>query len=275
VLNNLQWAQEAGFSNIQVDLIYGLDPAVRSRAVKDEVLRLVDAGATGISAYALTIEARTLFAAQSALVHEDSARREYDEILETCTSLGLRQFETSNFAFSAPLHNQVYWYGKPYLGLGTGAHGLLPPTPQWPYGRRYKVGQPLKTLAPGNDDFSALKAGFGSAETEPLFEMIFEPPRTRKDFVVETLFTRLRTEEGLPLQWFEDVLNLADPLTILRSNAKISRAFAEGHLVGDTHLRFAPQGKVLGDAWVVDLLGVLEEKGFLHDGTTSHAHDSR
>ncbi|WP_369677499.1 radical SAM protein, partial [Klebsiella pneumoniae] len=48
VLRNLGWARDAGISQVQVDLIYGLKAGIRSVLLEDEVRTLVAAGATGI-----------------------------------------------------------------------------------------------------------------------------------------------------------------------------------------------------------------------------------
>ena len=80
ILNNIKWAKNAGFKNIQVDLIYGLKNGVRTISVKDEIESLYEAGSSGISAYALTIEKRTLFA-KTDFANDDIAVQEYYEIL--------------------------------------------------------------------------------------------------------------------------------------------------------------------------------------------------
>ena len=131
-------ASEAGFSAITVDLIYGVPTA---RSWKDDVARAVALPVQHLSAYALTVEPQTVLGSRVAKEQEEEAPdertvAEYRLLCDTMAQHGWIHYETSNWA--APradveggwraLHNSAYWSGAPYLGLGPGAHGFLPPT---------------------------------------------------------------------------------------------------------------------------------------------------
>ena len=130
-------ASEAGFSAITVDLIYGVPTA---RVWKDDVARALALPVQHLSAYALTVEPQTVLGNRVAKGQEQEAPdertvAEYRLLCDTMNQRGWTHYETSNWA--APkvgnedawraIHNSAYWSGAPYLGLGPGAHGFLPP----------------------------------------------------------------------------------------------------------------------------------------------------
>lgn len=254
IIDNLNWAKEAGFDNIQVDLIYGLKKEFRTIDIEDEIDILVKNGATGISAYALTIEQRTLFAKLN-YADDDNAVNEYFRILNKATSLGLFQVETSNFSKYPTKHNNLYWYGKPYIGVGTGAHGLLPASKQFPYGQRYKIGpESFLTYSPGND-----KIIFSDKnECGKNFSIKFDPPRTRQEYLDEMLFTLLRTPEGIPLQWIDNFIPKDDFIKKINDNFKLKRALEEKIIIVTDHsVLLSPQEKIRGDIWASEFITLI------------------
>lgn len=131
MLRNLDAARTAGVEQVQVDLIFGVKDISPNRSISSEILDLQRSGSTGVSCYLLTIEESTPFAGENS-AEDEVIVKEYDEILSVSHSVGFLQHETSNFSVFPPIHNRLYWYGLPYLGLGTGAHGLLPADAQHP-----------------------------------------------------------------------------------------------------------------------------------------------
>ena len=246
VLRSLAQAREAGLAQIQADLIYGLVRGVRTLSVREEVLRLAEAGATGISAYALTLEERTVFARRAdAPTDDDVAADEYAELLQACAEAGFAQRETSNFSSYPSRHNNIYWYGLPYLGLGTGAHGLFPPAADAPFGTRYRVGAPPSERAPGDDAL----AFENDTERARLFALEEEPARDAAAYLSESIFTLLRTPTGLPEAWLAEVAT-PESRAQLRSDARIARGIESGVLTWDENgLRIAPAEKIRGDGW--------------------------
>lgn len=122
--------QDAGFGNITVDLIFGVDgfgEEVLARSL-DAVLAL---GVQHVSAYHLTVEEGTAFhrrvmRGEMREVAEECSEREYELIHNTLCGAGFEHYEVSNYAregFRAR-HNSSYWHGEQYLGIGTGAHSF-------------------------------------------------------------------------------------------------------------------------------------------------------
>jgi oxygen-independent coproporphyrinogen-3 oxidase len=121
-------AQNAGFRNINIDLIYGF-PQLGLQQWRRNIGIFIDLDIPHLSAYHLGIEPRTVFykrfeKGELQPADEKSSIRQY-EILEKMTSdAGFEHYEISNFAKNAlySIHNTAYWQGKPYVGFGASAH---------------------------------------------------------------------------------------------------------------------------------------------------------
>jgi putative oxygen-independent coproporphyrinogen III oxidase len=121
-------ARSAGFDNVNLDLIYGargesLD-AWRS-TLEEAVLLRPD----HLSCYALTVEPNTMLGRQVASgatpsPDPDTQSEMYDVACQELGRAGYAHYEVSNWALPGRecLHNLGYWEGRPYLGLGAGAH---------------------------------------------------------------------------------------------------------------------------------------------------------
>lgn len=127
-LSALERLSRSGITNINADLIYGL-PEVSVSMVQAWVGALNDAGVSHISAYALTVEPRTVLAKQvregkACLPEDSSVTGQYINLREILQDAGFVQYELSNFAKPGceSRHNRSYWAGIPYLGLGPSAH---------------------------------------------------------------------------------------------------------------------------------------------------------
>jgi oxygen-independent coproporphyrinogen III oxidase len=258
VKSSLELIRSLGAAQMQVqaDLIYGLKPGVRSLKVEDEFESFMNHGATGVSCYALSLEARTLFS-KTQNANEDVAADEYLQILTRAEKLGVSQIETSNFSLFPALHNEVYWNGLPYMGLGPGAHGLVPPSSREVFGRRYRVGPEKYTeLAPGDDDLD-LKSTAINSERDA-FSLQWEPLRSHDDYSKEMLFTLSRLPKGVSLTWIREHFG-AQSVAKLKSDGILQRAVKEQLVyLTDLELKIAPAEKIRGDAWVTHLLKVLE-----------------
>jgi oxygen-independent coproporphyrinogen-3 oxidase len=125
------WAQEVGFSEISVDLIYGTpgESLADWQTSIDAVLALP---ITHTSAYALIVEEGTKLAAQIkrgevAQVDDDLTAEKYLVADKAFTAAGFEWYELSNWAKSGSLskHNLAYWLGDNWWGAGPGAHSHL------------------------------------------------------------------------------------------------------------------------------------------------------
>ena len=126
-LESYQMAREAGFHNVNVDLMFGIPGQTRDGWEKS--LRIVAAlNPEHISAYSLIIEEGTPFAARNlALPDEDTEYQMYEDTARILGEYGFEQYEISNYAKGgkACIHNIGYWTGVSYLGLGLGAASLM------------------------------------------------------------------------------------------------------------------------------------------------------
>ncbi|MBU8893653.1 MAG: radical SAM family heme chaperone HemW [Bacteroidales bacterium] len=130
-------AQDAGFENISVDLIYGL-PDLKIENWEKNINEALDLNIQHISAYHLTIEPNTLFHKLSKnkklnLPTENKSLEQFKRLVEKIEKNGFLQYEISNFAKdgSISLHNSNYWMGVKYLGLGPSAHSYNLTSRQW------------------------------------------------------------------------------------------------------------------------------------------------
>ena len=130
-LSTYRAARDAGFTNINVDLMHGLPG--QSQADYLEAIRTVAAlEPTHISAYSLILEEGTpLFddvrSGRETLPDPDAVADMEDAGMDLLEQLGFRRYEVSNFARPGYecRHNLVYWHNEPYLGLGAAAHSSM------------------------------------------------------------------------------------------------------------------------------------------------------
>jgi putative oxygen-independent coproporphyrinogen III oxidase len=125
------WAQEVGFSEISVDLIYGT-PGESLSDWQTSIDAALTLPITHISAYALIVEEGTKLAAQIkrgevAQVDDDLTAEKYLVADKAFTAAGFEWYELSNWAKSGSLskHNLAYWLGDNWWGAGPGAHSHL------------------------------------------------------------------------------------------------------------------------------------------------------
>jgi putative oxygen-independent coproporphyrinogen III oxidase len=123
-------AREAGFNDVNLDLIYGAEDETLDswrRTVEEAVALRPE----HLSCYALTVEPNTMLGRQVAAgiaraPDPDRQADMYELACETLSSAGYVHYEVSNWALPGRecLHNLGYWEGRPYLGLGAGAHSF-------------------------------------------------------------------------------------------------------------------------------------------------------
>jgi putative oxygen-independent coproporphyrinogen III oxidase len=149
------FARDAGFARVSVDLIYGTpgeSPDDWQRSL-DGALAL---GVDHVSAYALTVEPATELGRQVAAgapaPDDDVQADAYLRADAVFAAAGLEWYEISNWARpdEACRHNELYWTGGEYVGIGCAAHGHTD-------GRRWwNVRTPERYIAAISDDRSAV-----------------------------------------------------------------------------------------------------------------------
>jgi oxygen-independent coproporphyrinogen-3 oxidase len=133
-------ARAAGFDDLNLDLIFAVPGGSRA-AWEADVAEAVHWAPEHVSAYNLTYEAGTPFhtlRARGALqpLDDEDELWMYQHARAVLANAGYEQYEISNFARPGhdARHNQSYWRGVDYLGLGAGAHSYAH-APGW--GRRW------------------------------------------------------------------------------------------------------------------------------------------
>ncbi|MCD8326259.1 MAG: radical SAM family heme chaperone HemW [Lachnospiraceae bacterium] len=122
-LRTFAWAREAGFENINVDLMSSL-PGQTYAQYEDTLYKVLELKPEHISAYSLIVEEGTPFAAMELdLPSEELDRLMYQRTEEILNDFGYERYEISNYALPGKecRHNLVYWQRGAYLGLGLGA----------------------------------------------------------------------------------------------------------------------------------------------------------
>lgn len=128
-----QWAREAGFTNINVDLMSAI-PGQTLESYEDTLRKVADLEPEHVSAYSLIIEEGTPFYERygegrhaEELPDEDIERQMYVRTGEILEDYGYHRYEISNYAKDGYecRHNLGYWDRKEYLGLGAGASSLM------------------------------------------------------------------------------------------------------------------------------------------------------
>jgi putative oxygen-independent coproporphyrinogen III oxidase len=147
------WAREAGFEHVSLDLIYGT-PGESDADWQQSLDSALAAGPDHISAYALIVEDGTRLAAR---VRRGELPAPDDDVLAdrylaadaALSGAGLHWYEISNWAASPAAqcrHNQLYWTGANWWGIGPGAHSHVGGTRWWnvrhpaAYGARVSAG---------------------------------------------------------------------------------------------------------------------------------------
>ena len=185
-------AKQAGFSNINLDLMYGL-PGQSVQQLKESILQAVALNVTHISAYGLKVEEDTPFAAMQnqgtlMLPDEDEDEAMYDLINQLLPQKGFLRYEISNFAKEGYecAHNLKYWQYQAYLGVGAAAHSF------WQTER----------LANTTDVLTYIQA----IESGQLPIHVREIPKIGTA-MAEYVFLALRTLQGLRIKEFNQYFN--------------------------------------------------------------------
>ena len=219
-------AQDAGFDNINLDLMYALPGQSLPMALSDLEQALALAP-THLSHYQLTLEAGTAFGARppSGIPDEDHAWDMQEACQARLAQAGFDQYEVSAYAREGRRceHNLNYWGFGDYLGIGAGAHGKLSLPAEGRVLRRWKQKLPNAYLA---------NAGSAAAIDG---EDTLSPQRLPFDFMLNAL----RLNDGVSLASFEARTGLSR--TVLDDRLAVARE--RGWLVDDPDwLRPTPLG---------------------------------
>ena len=183
-LESFFMAREAGFSNINIDLMSAI-PEQTYEDWEKNLRTVAELSPEHISAYSLIIEEGTPFASRTLnLPDEDAEYNMYEATAQILREYGFEQYEISNYAKKGRecRHNVGYWIRQDYLGFGLGASSL--------YGKeRFANTQDMKKYLEN------------SRTPEKIREK--EPPLTREDEMAEFMFLGLRMTRGISKAEFE------------------------------------------------------------------------
>lgn len=143
-------AQDAGYDNLNLDLMYALPGQDLAMALHD-VERAIALKPAHLSHYQLTMEPNTAFAVRppAGLPDEDSAWDIQERCIDAMAAAGYAQYEVSAYAQPGRqcAHNLNYWRFGDYLGIGAGAHGKISSGATGEVLRRWKPKNPRDYLA--------------------------------------------------------------------------------------------------------------------------------
>lgn len=130
-------AQDFGFENITIDLIYGF-PLLSDQKWEQNITKAIDFQIPHISSYGLTVEPKTALAKfiqteKQVPLDDGQSAHQFQMLMQTLASAGFDHYEISNFAKPNQYskHNTNYWKGVHYLGIGPSAHSFNGKSRQW------------------------------------------------------------------------------------------------------------------------------------------------
>lgn len=233
-------ARDAGFDNLSLDLMYAT-PTETLQELEADLDEAIAIAPEHISAYALIYEPGTpltkdLQAGRVERASDEVEAQMFETVRSRLADAGYEPYEISNHARPGreARHNQAYWRGGPYLGLGAGAHSFSPTTApaqtDAAYGVRWQnIRDPSTYRAAVERDGHALD------EHESL---------TRSQSIGEFCWLGLREERGIALAEFESRFGspFAEAFPHVADLAR--EALVEEH---DGRLALTPKGQLLAD----------------------------
>jgi oxygen-independent coproporphyrinogen-3 oxidase len=214
-------AYESGFSNITIDLIYGL-PGLAPARWQENLDKAFSLPVNHLSCYCLTVEKKTALdkmvrEGKVEVPDEDLAAQHFLQLMDEAEKRGFEHYEISNFAKPGfrSRHNSAYWSDEHYIGIGPSAH--------W-------------NVASNAAYADAISKGEIPATTETL---------TLSNRYNEYIMTSLRTMEGIDAEvvskdfgeeFLSDLLTHAEPWI---ENGSL--------IIQNRHLKLTREGKLLAD----------------------------
>jgi len=206
-------AVQAGFCELNIDLMYGLPGQDTTRALSD-VATACGLGASHISHYQLTIEPNTLFAARPpSLPPEVTIDACETRAREHLKAAGYTQYEVSAFAVPGHecRHNLNYWTFGDYIGIGAGAHGKVTCPSTGRIERRAKQRDPKRYLRlAGGDEVNGSQRILQPSEA--LFEFALNAMRLVGGFELKLFEART----GLPAAALRRGLTRGEAMGLVR-----------------------------------------------------------
>lgn len=195
ILEKMNLLRLAGFTNINVDLMYGIADQTLDE-LKDDLEKICLLRPTHISTYSLILEEKTILyhrylKGEYVLADEDLESSMYYKIISFLESKGFIQYEISNFAYesnvNASSHNLIYWNNGEYLAIGAGASGYY-------NNCRYKITTKIK------DYYLALDNNKKENNKQKMYIEYYQ--LDKNDKMYEEIMLGLRKCEGVSMDLF-------------------------------------------------------------------------
>lgn len=230
-IDSVVLAQECDFSNINIDLMYGL-PNQSLEQLKHSLLTAYQLDVQHLSVYGLKVEEGTCFAELEAkgvlnLPGDDEDEAMYELSIACNMQHGFKRYEISNFAKLGYecRHNLKYWYSQPYLGLGAAAHSFL-------------GGARRANVSSVKNYIELSKSG------KSLVEIVEHP--SVETAMAEFSFLALRTVRGISIRDFNDKFNTDFFAVYQQRLSRLERM--EAILSDGEYVWLTPQGMKFGNA---------------------------
>ncbi len=176
-------------ARVSFDLIYGLP-----NQDEDQVLHSLDRALAlkpqHLSAYALTIEPETAFGRRTKLglfkpMADDNQAHLMGRVGEHLKQHGLPRYEISSYAApdNEARHNQAYWHGESYAGVGAGAHSYWASADLKTSRRRASTKHPARYMAAARQNAPTFEYSEDLSLTDTLKDRLLTATRTRSGFV--------------------------------------------------------------------------------------------
>lgn len=181
-------ARNAGYRNISIDLMFALPGSTRE-SWQHDLESAIALQPDHLSAYNLMYEEgtplyRALERGELAELSEEENVEQFRMLIEQMKEAGYCHYEISNFARPGKesRHNSSYWNDTPYIGCGAAAHSYNGTSREW-------------NIADVKEYIKGIESGERNYEIEHLSE---------EERYNDTILTRLRTADGLPLAWMKE-----------------------------------------------------------------------
>lgn len=237
-LEAVKRAQNYGFSNISIDLIYGL-PDQSIEEWKFNVEQALNLNIQHISAYGLTFEQGTVLwkqlkKGQVQITEDERMNKMFELLRKMIEEAGFEAYEISNFSLPGfrSKHNSAYWKMIPYIGLGPSAHSFNSTERQW--------------------NVSSIKEYNTAIEENRTFwekEIL-----TSTDRLNDYIMVSLRTSEGLNMSYIQTEFGQDYWNHIKKESAKY---IASGHIFTNNHYyTLTTKGIEISNTIISDLMVV-------------------
>ena len=231
-------ARQAGYGNISIDLMFAL-PGSTMQEWLETLAEAIALQPEHISAYNLMYEEgtamhRALERGDFAELGEEENVEQFQALIRELKKAGYRHYEISNFARPGyeSRHNSSYWNDTPYIGCGAAAHSYNGTSREW-------------NIPDIKEYIKGIESGARNFEIEELSE---------EERYNDTILTRLRTADGIPLAWMREKFSEKLNRYMLSNAGKLK---ASGNLKEeDGRLSLTEKGIFVSDAVIRELIYV-------------------